>query len=197
MSNNIIYISYDSMQESLGKSQVLSYLNLISEKNIFIDLISFEKKMKSNFKISNHKIKWHKLKYHKRYKIISAFYDILCGYYTVFKIKNSKNVSLIHARSYISCIVALISHFTFKIPYVFDIRGLWIDEKIESGSWAGIHFIPIIYIFRKIEKSLYINARAIVCLTESSKIYISDKYSINITKFEVIPTCVDYTRFFF
>jgi glycosyltransferase involved in cell wall biosynthesis len=193
---NIVYISYDSMQESLGKSQVLSYLNLISNKNVNINLISFEKKKNIDNNFLNNKIVWHSLRYHKKFKIFSAFYDVINGFFTVVKIRFKCEINLIHARSYISCLIALLSFYILKIPYVFDMRGLWIDEKIESGTWSGFYYRPVIFFFRFLEKKMLRNASQIVSLTESAKIFLEEKFSIGLHKFEVIPTCVNYSFFF-
>ena len=77
---NVVYVSYDGMYESLGQSQVLSYLNKIVSDEISIDLISFEKEndlaRKPKINISN-KIVWHRLKYHKRLKLFSAIFFCL------------------------------------------------------------------------------------------------------------------------
>jgi glycosyltransferase involved in cell wall biosynthesis len=199
MNKNIIYISYDGMHESLGKSQVLSYLNLIAESNITVDLISYEKTHinndLNNVNISK-KIFWHKLIYHKKFKLFSAVYDILIGYFKVSSILKNKNINLIHCRSYISAIIALISYYRHNVPFIFDMRGLWIDEKIESGSWNNLSFKPIIYFFRQIEKLLFKKSISIITLTESSKVFICQKHKLNSKKVNVIPTCVNYNLFF-
>lgn len=193
---NIVYISYDSMQESLGKSQVLSYLNLISKKNVHINLISFEKKKTTDKNFVHNQIIWHNLRYHKKFKIFSAFYDVINGFCTVVKIRLKEKINLIHARSYISCLIALLSFYILKIPYVFDMRGFWIDEKIESGTWSGFFYKPVIFFFRFLEKKMLRNASQIVSLTETAKFYLEKYFSIGLHKFDVIPTCVNYSFFF-
>ena len=92
---NIVYISYDGMYESLGQSQVLSYLNKIVSEEISIDLISFEKEKdlskKPKIFISN-EIFWHRLKYHKRPKLFAVILDIILGLYEIYRIKKKKKL---------------------------------------------------------------------------------------------------------
>ena len=196
---NIVYISYDGMYESLGQSQVLSYLNKIVSEEISIDLISFEKEKdlskKPKIFISN-EIFWHRLKYHKRPKLFAVILDIILGLYEIYRIKKKKKLDVIHARSYISAIIALPICFFFSVPFIFDIRGLWIDEKIESGTWKGALFKPIIFFSRLIEDLLFKNASSIVVLTESSKHFLNNKYPHLNKLITVIPTCVNYEIFF-
>lgn len=142
------------MDGALGKSQVLSYLNNLSV-DFKIFLISFEKN--KNFKIINKNISWLPLVYHKKFSVISTVYDIAIGFYNVIKINKKNKLDILHCRSYISGIIGLLFYFTHNTPFIFDMRGFWIDEKIESGSWSNIIFYPVIIFFRFIEKIFYLN----------------------------------------
>ena len=44
MSKNVLYISYDGMTDPLGQSQVLPYLEGLSQQGFRFTLLSFEKK---------------------------------------------------------------------------------------------------------------------------------------------------------
>ena len=41
----VLYITYDGLTDPLGQSQILPYLTKIANKNIYIDILSFEKKL--------------------------------------------------------------------------------------------------------------------------------------------------------
>ena len=46
-----------------------------------------------------------------------------------------ESVSLIHARSYLGGMVANAVRKALGTPYLFDMRGYWVDERIEDGRW--------------------------------------------------------------
>ena len=84
--NKILYISYDGILDSIGESQILSYLEKLSNDFDFY-LITFEKKNKLNTilhrtikeRVKKSKIKWFNLQYHKQPAILSTLYDIIRG----------------------------------------------------------------------------------------------------------------------
>ena len=139
---NTLYLSYDGLTDPLGQSQVLPYI-IGLKKNIkcSITIISFEKE--NNFKINKkiienilkvNSISWIPLKYTKRPPVFSTIWDI-------YKLKNTikpliKNgIHLIHCRSYITSIVALKFKRKNNIPFIFDMRGFYADERVDGKIW--------------------------------------------------------------
>ncbi len=190
------------MLEPLGKSQVLSYLkNLSKEYNVY--LISFEKKggyydhqmmQKTRLEIEQNSISWTPLCYHKKLKILSTTYDVLHGFIKAkFLIKKNK-ITLVHSRSYVATSISYLLKKAYGVKYIFDIRGFWVDEKVETGSLQSSS--KIYHYLKKIEKHLFLNADAIVVLTKSSLATIKDiDADISKLKIFVIPTCVDLSKF--
>ena len=74
MSYNILYLTYDGLNDPLGQSQILPYLEGLGEMGYEITVISFEKREK--FKAQGSKLKVIPLKYHKSPPVISTLYDI-------------------------------------------------------------------------------------------------------------------------
>ena len=118
---SVLYISYDGMMEPLGQSQVLSYLKLLS-KDRAIHLISFEKKIDWEKKyerdrifkeISNSNIRWHPLRYHKNPTLIATIFDIVCGVTLAVWLIIRFRLTIIHARSYVASVIALLINYWY------------------------------------------------------------------------------------
>ena len=110
----ILYISYDGILDSLGESQILSYLEKLS-KDFDFYLITFEKKNKLNTnlhknieeRIKKSKIEWFNLRYHKYPNILSTLYDVFRGIIIAFTILITKKINIVHIRSYIPGLIIL------------------------------------------------------------------------------------------
>jgi glycosyltransferase involved in cell wall biosynthesis len=201
--NSILYISYDGILEPLGQSQVLSYLEGLSNDRL-IHLISFEKisDKKNKFlyeeivdRINKANIKWHPLTYHKRPTALATLWDILhatvLGFWLIIRYK----LKIVHARSYVSSISALIFKKLLGVCYIFDMRGFWADERIDGNIWPKGSYLY--YMAKGLEKYFLLNADVIVSLTskavdEMKKFpYLQEKSP----HFEVISTCTDLELF--
>ena len=201
---NILYISYDGILEPLGQSQVLSYLEKLSLKNK-IYLLSFEKKRDLNNltlyntilkRIKKSNICWYKLKYHKYPLFFSTLYDFFIGFLFCTKITYTRKISLIHARSYVPALLATIIKIIFKTKFIFDMRGFWIDERVDSGIWKKNSFL--FKFSKKIESLILLKSDHIVSLTEKSKKILERLYNTKnfFLPISVIPTCVDISKFY-
>ncbi len=203
---NIIYISYDGMTDPLGQSQVLPYLKGLSAFNFAIDLISFEKENRfiekksiiENY-IKGSNIHWHPLKYHQKPSVFSTLYDIWLMNKEVKRIVKQRDVSLIHCRSYISSLVGLGFKLKYKIPFIFDMRGFWADERVDGKIWdlRNPLFKGIYNYFKRKEKQFIVHSDYIISLTHNAKNEIlSWKFEHLFTpKIQVIPCCADFNHF--
>ncbi len=152
----ILYISYDGLTDPLGQSQILSYLSKIAINEISIDILSYDKKeVYSRNKLfvenilKNSNIDWHPLRYSKYPPIISTLWDIIKGWQKIKKLNQKNNYQVVHCRGYIPGILGLKLKKKFKTKLIFDMRGWWCDEKIESGNWNNFIFKPIYKYFKK------------------------------------------------
>ena len=107
----------------------------------------------------------------------------------------TKQISIIHCRSYIPSMSTFILKKFFKIKYIFDIRDFWADEGLEIKKYKFIYAF-----FKKMEGKMINDASKIVCLTQSAKKYIIYKYkkkyeSIFDEKISVIPCGTDFSLF--
>jgi glycosyltransferase involved in cell wall biosynthesis len=107
--------------------------------------------------------------------------------------------SLVHCRSYISALIGLKFKQQLGIPFLFDMRGFWADERIEGGIWNKSNpLFGIIYsYFKKKERAFFSQSDAIVSLTHKGKKIILDWNikQVSAEKISVIPCCVDLDQF--
>lgn len=201
--STILYISYDGLLEPLGQSQVLRYLEKLSLRHK-IHLISFEKfddwaqikkreALKSNMK--NAGIHWVPLRYHKQPSALATTFDMLQGIMVGCWIAIQCRVQIVHARSYVSSVIALVLKKLFGIKYIFDMRGFWADERVDGEIWPSNS--RIYYIAKWFEKHFLLSADCIVSLTKTAVLemktfpYLQSKDP----RFEVITTCTDLELF--
>jgi glycosyltransferase involved in cell wall biosynthesis len=199
----VLYVSYDGMLEPLGQSQVLAYLCRLTDERR-IHLISFEKpadwanvaeRTRVTRCIAAAGIVWHPLRYHKRPTALATTWDIACGTVLGLWLVFSYKLRVVHARSYVSSVMALVVKKVAGVKYVFDMRGFWADEKVDGGSWPrnGLMY----KIAKKFERHFFLAADHVVSLTNAG--------IFEITRFEylqghlppmtVIPTCADLVQF--
>jgi glycosyltransferase involved in cell wall biosynthesis len=200
MKKKILYISYDGMLEPLGQSQVLSYQERLAEK-FEIHILSFEKSFDEPSKnqimrrFNDAGMYWHPLKYHKSPAILSTVADITYGLLKSFFIVRSYKIDIIHARSYVPAVIALSLKKVFGIQFIFDMRGFWVDERVDGNLWKKNSYIY--KISKWFESKFLLNADHIISLTyaavrEIKKFPYLTGRSLSIS---VIPTCTDLSQF--
>ena len=199
---NVLYISYDGMTDTLGQSRVLSYLIPLSKKGVIIHIISFEKPelylSKKEIVIDRLKgteITWHPLLYTKKPPVVSTLKDIMAGWRLIKKLQKDVKFDIVHCRGYISAIIGERMKRKLKTKFLFDMRGWWVDEKLESGNWNSIVYKPIYNYFKNKESDFFKNADYVVSLTYKGKDEILKRRLKNSEDIGVIPTCVDFNIF--
>lgn len=199
----ILYISYDGMLEPLGQSQVLAYLNRLAV-NRRIHLISFEKpddwaNVAERERIANGiagaGIVWHPLRYHKRPSALATLWDILCGITVGCWLVMRHQLGIVHARSYVSSVMALALKRLINVKYLFDMRGFWADERVDGGLWprSGRMF----RVAKGFERRFLLAADHVVSLTHAAvrEMQRFDYLQGRMPPVTVIPTCADLARF--
>jgi glycosyltransferase involved in cell wall biosynthesis len=82
------------------------------------------------------------------------------------------------------------------LPFVFDTRGLWADEKVDGGDWAadsGLYRAA-----KRVERALFARADAVTVLTDRFRAWLREIYPhrAEVTApVVVIPTCADLEVF--
>ena len=139
----LLYISYDGLLEPLGQSQVLRYMEKLSLKHQ-IYLISYEKhddwaqgKKRNSLKkeMETAGIHWMPLRYHKHPSGFATTFDIFQGIMVGCWIAVRYRIQIVHARSYVPSVIALVLKKLFRLKFIFDMCGFWADERVDGGLW--------------------------------------------------------------
>lgn len=203
---NVLYLSYDGMTDPLGQSQVLPYLIGLSRQGYRFTIISFEKADRFEQEQAHileicrqNEIDWHPLPYTKKPPVISTLRDVLKMNSLAKKLHKEKHFSLVHCRSYLSALVGLGFKKKQSVPFLFDMRGFWADERIEGGIWKKSNplFKFIYTYFKQKERVFFSGSDAIISLTHAGKSEILAWNLANVSseKITVIPCCVDLNLF--
>ena len=198
-----LYLSYDGMLEPLGQSQVLSYLKFLAF-NRKVHLISFEKSTdwENVFEreriandIASAGIVWHPLRYHKSPSALATAFDIVCGISLGLWLVLRHRIGVVHARSYVPSVIALMIKRITGVKYIFDMRGFWADERVDGGLWS--HSGRMYRYAKAFERRFLLAADHVVSLTHAAEremqhfVYLQDR----MPAITVIPTCANLNHF--
>ncbi len=197
----VLYISYDGALDPLGRSQVIPYLEGLTQGGHRFDLLTFEKaaRWKDRFamqaRLTQSNIAWHPLRYHKKFSALATTYDLARAFATSAALHLKRKFDVVHARSYPSALVAWRLSRLFNLPFIFDMRGFYADERIEGGMWPKGS--PLYRLTKTLEQHFLRDASAVVTLTEASRPVLQQWLADAGGTAEpvVIPTCVDTDRF--
>ena len=201
---NVLYLSYDGMTDPLGQAQVIPYLKGLTQKGYSIQIVSFEKKSRllqnraaiEELLIQSN-IKWHPLLYTAKPPVLSTLYDIYRLRSKVRQLLKEGPIELLHCRSYITSLVGLQIKRETQVPFVFDMRGFWADERVDGGIWniKNPLFNSIYAYFKKKEKQFLQEAGAVISLTQNAAKEINSWPDFENLKISVIPCCADLDLF--
>jgi glycosyltransferase involved in cell wall biosynthesis len=203
VNQGILYISYDGMLEPLGQSQVLAYLEGLADGRR-IHLISYEKA--ANWRESARReaiarrmseagIRWHPLRYHKSPSALATAYDVAVGTASAIALARRYRLRIIHARSYVAALIALAVKRIAGARFLFDMRGLWADERVDGGLWPAegqLHRAA-----KGMERHFLLAADHVVTLTHASMAEIG-RFPYLASKappISVVTTCADLNCF--
>lgn len=199
----VLYISYDGMLEPLGQSQVLAYLERMSADRS-IHLLSFEKRedwenqsLRDSIanRIQAAGIHWHPRRYHKRPSSLATAWDITVGIVCSLWLKWRYNIGVVHARSYVAAVIALVLAKLTSMLFIFDMRGFWADERVDGGLWpkeGRMHRMA-----KWFERRFLLRADHVVSLTSAAVAEMKkfEYLQARCPPMTVIPTCADLDRF--
>jgi glycosyltransferase involved in cell wall biosynthesis len=199
----ILYISYDGMLEPLGQSQVLAYLKKLAPGRR-IHLISFEKaadwsdqarRLAIQDRLAAAGIAWHPLRYHKRPSAPATALDIAHGSARAVGLVRKHRLGVVHARSYVAAAMALAAKKLTGAAFLFDMRGLWADERVDGGLWPRDG--ALYRAAKGLERRFLLAADQVVTLTHASEEEIRrfGYLAGRVPPIAVIPTCADLDRF--
>jgi glycosyltransferase involved in cell wall biosynthesis len=198
MTRSVLYISYDGLEEPLGRSQVLPYVLGLATLGHRTELLTFEKPgVPLVFRRPLAPgVYWTSLRYHRRPSVPATTYDMGRGLATLFRLARLSNADLLHARSYVPAAAALPLARWRDIPLILDTRGFLFDERADAGAWPreGALYRGA----KRVEAMLFRQAGAITVLTHDMQRYLRGDYAHAAevqAPIWVIPTCADLDLF--
>ena len=203
---HIVYLSFDGLLEPLGYSQVVRVVaGLADGAGIRMTICSLEKpgdredgdrEEALEAELLGRTIRWRRRSFSTGGGPLEVARNVEAMRSMVAEIVDDEGVDLLHARSYVAASVARFVFRRHGVPYLFDTRGFWVDERLERGRWFGG---PIGEEAARIwEAGLYRDCAGAVTLTEvaAERIRAGARGRWPADRpLAVIPTCVDYDEF--
>jgi len=195
----ITHVSLDGLSTALGQSQVLAVTERLQSMGWKCTILSLEPEAadeeafeRLHARMALRGIRWRHRAYRrgrlgavKNTQSMTAMSRDVWGRTDVF-----------HCRSYFGAFFPCVADIFGGVPYVFDTRGYWVDEKIEAGRWFQDSVSRAVA--RRVERELYSRASGVVTLTElAAKDVRSGRFGRRHSGHRsiCIPTCVDYAKF--
>jgi glycosyltransferase involved in cell wall biosynthesis len=197
----VIYISYDGVLDPLGASQVVSYLLSLADRGFDITLVSFEKPARwarieacadMQRRLEGRGIRWRALRYNKRPRLAGTLLDILVGSRTIAREAARCAPQLIHCRGDIAMVMVRCALVPSTIPILYDVRGFFSDERVETGSWRRGSLVD--RAVRRMEEANLRCAQGAVVLTDYAAEALRRRRP-SLLALRVIPTCADLSIF--
>lgn len=202
----VLYITYDGLTDQLGQSQILPYVKGLSKLGYKFTILSCEKpnRLLQLGKLiedlcEEDGITWVTVPFTSKIPVLSKINDKYRLKQKATSLQKQIGFDMTHCRSYIAADIGLYLKNKFGIKFLFDMRGLWADEKVDGGNWdqSKALFRYVYRTYKKKEKSFLEQADYTISLTHAAKeeIYSWKHISNNPVKMEVIPCCVDTNLF--
>lgn len=200
----VTYVTFDGILQPLGYSQVARVVCALAERGVPYRLLSLERpqelarpelvaSVKSRLAEAN--VAWIALPYDTSGTAKAAASNVGRATAEIVKLAATRATSLVHARAYHAALVTLAAHTPTRVPFLFDARSYWIDERIVDGRWFGRPSVRTVA--RALERRFFRDAAAVVTLTAIQR---DDVLSGKFGKWTgapvvTIPTCADYDAF--
>jgi glycosyltransferase involved in cell wall biosynthesis len=203
---NVLYLLYDGLTDSLGRSQVLPYILGLRKLGHKFTIVSCEKPErfesdKQNIQkiVDDAGIKWVPLTYTASPPVLSTIYDVYQLKKTVEQLHAETAFRIVHCRSYITSIVGLQLKRKHGVKFIFDMRAFYADERVDGKLWnlKNPVFKAVYSYFKKKEVEFLSEADHSISLTAKGKeiIHTWNHIANQPVPVEVIPCCADLDHF--
>lgn len=182
----LTYLTFDSLQEGVGASQVLEYILKISSSGRKVIIVSFEKSppsVKVHEKLIENKITWVPLPFGR--------YGIFGGIYRVLRMtRRIERNSVVHARGNLAALAVLI---TGNRRWIWDCRSMHADQRRALSRARMRNLIYLVMLF--LEFILARRSARIIVITSAVVPIFQKRYKVNVKKIDIISTCVNLEKF--
>jgi glycosyltransferase involved in cell wall biosynthesis len=188
----VLFASYDAIADGPGRSQTIPYLRGLADSGHAMAMFSFERPevladaaRVAEIETALGGAPWTRVLWRR-----SPARDLASGLAAMRRAVRAHGAELVHARGYVPAFIAQ----RLGLPFLFDMRGFWPDERADGGLWKRTSLAYRMW--KGIERTLCRDARAIVVLTERAQ---GELRRLGLapaeTPIRVIPTCADLARF--
>jgi len=200
----ILFLSLDGMTDPLGQSQVLPYLAGLAARGHQLWLMSCEKKERFEEGRANieafcqqHHISWHPQPYLRKPRGLATIIQVRRMFMAAMQLHQEHTFDATHCRSYIPALVGLKLKRQEGLPFVFDMRGFWADERVEGGLWdmKKPWYAWAYHYMKRKEKAFLTESKHVVSLTHAGKKIIEEMNLSQVGGISVIPCSVDLEAF--
>ena len=200
MNQGGLFISYDGLLDPLGESQILPYVcGLARGRRMCV--LSFEKAARFSAggaemaaRLREQGIEWRPLRFSRG--AVGKVWDLLRMYTVALWLGGRERLLVAHCRGHLAAQVGYMLKVVLGMRLLFDFRGLWVDERVDKGSW-DLSRRPHRWahaMFKRVERSLVRAADHIVVLTHAV-VPTMQGMGAQRQQITVIPCCADYTHF--
>lgn len=197
-------MTYDGLTSLLGQSQVWPYIRGLSGMGHRFDLISFEQDDRHRRigqavagETQAHGVAWHPRRFRSRPPVLAKVLDHRDMLATARRVARGGRIDVVHARSYVAADVAQRLKRESGLPWIFDMRGFWVDERLDGGRWPQSNpFHRHLYRrWKAKERAFVADADRIVVLTGAARDEITGWAEYRGQPVSVIPCSVDHEAF--
>lgn len=200
-SAKVLYIVYWGAAEPLGQSLVLPAVKKLAAMGVKLTLVTFEKPadLAKQAQIADIRtaveqmgVEWIALQYHRQPKVV---WDVLQGVMRTFFIGLRLRPDIIHARSFVGGLIALVLAPLLRAKLIYHNEGFFPDEQVDGGVWqknSAVHRIC-----KSLERRMYATADGIIALSQRAKKEIESFPAVaeRNTPVIVVPSCTDLKHF--
>jgi glycosyltransferase involved in cell wall biosynthesis len=201
---SVLFISYDGLLDPLGGSQILPYIYGISAHPRHVHILSFEKPERFAFgeqvmrlQLQSRSIGWTPLLFTSGGGKFGKIWDLLRMYLTALVLHAKHRFDVVHCRSYQAMQVGSLLARVSRVRTIFDMRGLWVDERLDGGIWSTHRLIDRLAYrtYKSIERKLLVRASHVIALTERVRAELRTIAPAMTAPVTVIPCCADFSHF--
>lgn len=195
-----VFVTNDALSGHIGTAQILPYLEGLAARGHILESLSVETRVND----------WDREgAWRKRLEVAAIrYYPLRRSAGPLYKLERfllpsrlaraleqsiaGARPDLIHCRSYMPLKAVLEASARHRIPFLFDMRGFWIDQRIEGGFWNMDRLIwqQVVKWLRATESRAISEASAIVTLTADARDIVSSRPDYNGAPISVIPCSV-------
>jgi glycosyltransferase involved in cell wall biosynthesis len=200
----VLYLSFDGILAGLGYSQIVRVVRGLAGRGVPYAVVSMEAAAELadrarvaavRAELAEVDVPWTALAYDHAGTPRAAARNLGAAMAAVLRLAAAGEVDLVHARAYHPAFIAYLVNRATGIPYLFDARSYWIDERATEGRWFRR---PAVYrAAKRLEAALYRRARAVVTLTELQAADLRAGVLAGAPELPIatITTCADFDAF--